>query len=85
MSEQPQEYIITEARLKRFENGGYFDVLLKEIRSTPSPLASNTVAQARIDAILKELNLREEKAVCGLTLTDYHEIIALLKEGVERK
>jgi cytidylate kinase len=39
-------------------------------------------AQARIDAVVKEIERREEKAVCGLTLTDYHEIIALLKEGV---
>lgn len=34
-----QEYIITEERLQRFENGGYFDVLLKEIRQTPAPAA----------------------------------------------
>jgi len=35
MTDTQQEYIITEERLKRFENGGYFDVLLKEIRTHP--------------------------------------------------
>jgi len=34
-TEQFFEYIVSEAQLKRFKNGGYFDVLLKEIRSRP--------------------------------------------------
>jgi len=34
MSEE-KLYVISEERLKRFENGGYFDVVLTEIRSRP--------------------------------------------------
>jgi len=53
MTPAPQQYIISEERLKRFENGGYFDVLLKEIRSRPAP-APETFEQKED----RELNIR---------------------------
>jgi hypothetical protein len=39
-------------------------------------------ARQKIKAVLEELERRERKAVCGLTLTDYQTVIALMKGEV---